>query len=134
MGYVSNAASGLTASLMVQLNSLTGSGVQFERLSGDLYEDRNFWPPFNFVNVSPTGLRSTFLIQNWALTGPLPILKAQKDSDDSDSGMSGGKKVGIAFGVVSGACLVGLAAKVYKKRQENIRRAQFGYYGNDDML
>ncbi|XP_019178092.1 PREDICTED: cyclin-dependent kinase inhibitor 1C-like [Ipomoea nil] len=54
------------------------------------------------------------------------------DRNDSDSGMSGGKKVGIAFGVVSSACLVGLAAKVYKKRQENIRRAQFGYYDNDD--
>lgn len=41
--------------------------------------------------------------------------------------MSGGKKAGIAIGVIAAAAAVGLAAVVYKKRQENIRRSRYGY-------
>ncbi|CAH9124308.1 unnamed protein product [Cuscuta epithymum] len=36
-----------------------------------------------------------------------------------------GRKVGIAFGVISGVCVVGFGAVVYKKRRENIRRSQY---------
>ncbi|EOA24815.1 hypothetical protein CARUB_v10018101mg [Capsella rubella] len=39
----------------------------------------------------------------------------------------GGKKVGIAFGVIAAVCVVGVAGFVYKKRQENIRRSRYGY-------
>lgn len=54
-------------------------------------------------------------------------------ADEHSSGMSSGKKVGIAFGVVLGVCAVGLGALVYKKRQQNIRRSEFGY-ATRDML
>ncbi|KAL3354619.1 hypothetical protein AABB24_018998 [Solanum stoloniferum] len=49
------------------------------------------------------------------------------ESSSSDGGMNGGKKAGVAFGVVAAACVVGLGALVYKKRRQNIRRAQFGH-------
>lgn len=52
----------------------------------------------------------------------------------SGGGMSGGKKAGIAVGVVAGACVVGLGALVYKKRQQNIRRSQYGYAARRDIL
>ncbi|KAL0390113.1 UNVERIFIED_CONTAM: hypothetical protein Scaly_0368400 [Sesamum calycinum] len=54
--------------------------------------------------------------------------------DDSSGGMSGGKKAGVAIGVISAACIVGLGALVYKKRQQNIRRAQYGYAARREFL
>ncbi|KAL0369669.1 UNVERIFIED_CONTAM: hypothetical protein Sangu_0285000 [Sesamum angustifolium] len=56
------------------------------------------------------------------------------DLDDSSGGMSGGKKAGVAIGVISAACVVGLGALVYKKRQQNIRRAQYGYAARREFL
>ncbi|XP_055834430.1 vegetative cell wall protein gp1-like [Solanum dulcamara] len=56
------------------------------------------------------------------------------ESSSSDGGMNGGKKAGVAFGVMAAACVVGLGALVYKKRRQNIRRAQFGYAGRRDFL
>ncbi|KAH0746823.1 hypothetical protein KY285_008480 [Solanum tuberosum] len=56
------------------------------------------------------------------------------ESSSSDGGMNGGKKAGVAFGVVAAACVVGLGALVYKKRRQNIRRAQFGYAARRDFL
>lgn len=44
-------------------------------------------------------------------------------------GLSGGQKVGVAIGVVAVVALVGLSAVVYRKRQQNIRRASYGGYG-----
>lgn len=49
-------------------------------------------------------------------------------------GMNGGKKAGIAVGVIAAACLVGLGGLVYKKRQDNIRRSQYGYAARRELL
>ncbi|KAL7115764.1 hypothetical protein ACP275_04G201500 [Erythranthe tilingii] len=54
--------------------------------------------------------------------------------DSSDGGMSGGKKAGIAFGVIGAACLAGLGVLVYKKRQLNIRRSQYGNAARREFL
>ncbi|KAK4358701.1 hypothetical protein RND71_020930 [Anisodus tanguticus] len=58
------------------------------------------------------------------------------DANESSSGdgMNSGKKAGVAFGVIAAACVVGLGALVYKKRRQNIRRAQFGYAARRDFL
>ncbi|KAL6516661.1 hypothetical protein OROGR_019966 [Orobanche gracilis] len=54
--------------------------------------------------------------------------------DDSSGGMSGGKKTGVAIGVIAAVCIVGVGTVVYKKRQKNIQRSQYGYAGRRDML
>ncbi|KAK1411969.1 hypothetical protein QVD17_32860 [Tagetes erecta] len=45
--------------------------------------------------------------------------------DSSSGGMSRGKKVGVAFGLLAAACLVGFGGMVYRKRQQNIRRTRY---------
>ncbi|GLT56773.1 hypothetical protein SLA2020_297920 [Shorea laevis] len=57
-----------------------------------------------------------------------------EEDKKSDGGMSGGKKAGIVIGVVAAACLVGIAGMVYKKRQQNIRRSQYGYSARREIL
>ncbi|KAM6578872.1 hypothetical protein CsatB_030709 [Cannabis sativa] len=57
-----------------------------------------------------------------------------ESNDSSGDGMSGGKKVGVAFGVIAAVCLVGLGGFVYKRRQDNIRRSQYGYAARREML
>ncbi|KAK4441171.1 hypothetical protein Salat_0452000 [Sesamum alatum] len=54
--------------------------------------------------------------------------------EESSSGMSAGQKAGVAIGVIAGACIVGAGAFVYKKRQQNIQRAQFGYDARREIL
>ncbi|EXB74653.1 hypothetical protein L484_007659 [Morus notabilis] len=54
--------------------------------------------------------------------------------EGSSGGMSGGKKAGIAVGVLAAACLVGLGGFVYKRRQDNIRRSQYGYSARREIL
>ncbi|KAL0284085.1 UNVERIFIED_CONTAM: hypothetical protein Sangu_2847800 [Sesamum angustifolium] len=54
--------------------------------------------------------------------------------EDSSGGMSTGQKAGVAIGVIAGACIVGAGAFVYKKRQQNIQRAQFGYDARREIL
>ncbi|KAL6506384.1 hypothetical protein OROGR_024565 [Orobanche gracilis] len=54
--------------------------------------------------------------------------------DDSSGGMSGGKKTGVAIGVIAAVCIVGVGGLVYKKRQRNIQRSQYGYAGRREML
>ncbi|KAI3849772.1 hypothetical protein MKW98_026686 [Papaver atlanticum] len=49
-------------------------------------------------------------------------------SSSSSSSISSGNKAGIVVGVLIGAVLVGLGGFVYKKRQDNIRRAHYGSY------
>ncbi|KAE8732987.1 Disulfide isomerase L-2 isoform 1 [Hibiscus syriacus] len=49
-------------------------------------------------------------------------------------GMSGGKKAGIVVAVVVAACLVVVGGLVYKKRQDNIRRSQYGYAARAELL
>ncbi|XP_057473575.1 vegetative cell wall protein gp1-like [Actinidia eriantha] len=53
---------------------------------------------------------------------------------ESSGGMKGGEKAGIVFGVIAGACLVGFGGMVYKKRQDNIRRSQYGYAARTQFL
>ncbi|CAI0397791.1 unnamed protein product [Linum tenue] len=52
----------------------------------------------------------------------------------NSSGMSGGKKAGIAVGLVAAVCVVGIGGMVYRKRQQNLRRAQFGSAARADLL
>ncbi|KAF6168613.1 hypothetical protein GIB67_005225 [Kingdonia uniflora] len=58
----------------------------------------------------------------------------QQDSSKSEvskksEGMSGGKKAGIVVGVLAVAGLVAVGVIVYKKRQDNLRRSQYGDIG-----
>ncbi|GJU63881.1 hypothetical protein Tco_1245716 [Tanacetum coccineum] len=52
-------------------------------------------------------------------------VKSEERKESSDKGMSGGKKVGVAFGLIAAACFVGFGGVVYRKRQDNIRRQQY---------
>lgn len=54
--------------------------------------------------------------------------------EDSSSGMSGAKKAGVAIGVVGAAVLAGVGVVVYKKRQQNIRRSEYGYAARREFL
>lgn len=56
------------------------------------------------------------------------------EKGEGSGGMKGGKKAGIVFGVAAAACVVGFGGVVYKKRQQNIRRAQYGYAARSDFL
>ncbi|KAL1544141.1 proline-rich receptor-like protein kinase PERK10 [Salvia divinorum] len=53
---------------------------------------------------------------------------------DSSGGISSGQKVGVAVGVIAGACIVGAGVVVYKKRQQNIQRSQYGYAARREIL
>ncbi|CAI0453045.1 unnamed protein product [Linum tenue] len=60
---------------------------------------------------------------------------ATEDGEIGDSsGMSGGKKAGIAVGLVAAVCVVGFGGMVYRKRQQNLRRAQYGYAARAELL
>lgn len=48
--------------------------------------------------------------------------------------MSGAKKAGVAIGVVGAAVLAGVGVVVYKKRQQNIRRSEYGYAARREFL
>ncbi|TMW83512.1 hypothetical protein EJD97_001492 [Solanum chilense] len=74
---------------------------------------------------------------------PAPNSKAASDISDesvdsskesSGGGMTSGKKAGIAVGVIAAVCFVGIGALVYKKRQQNIQRSQFGYDARREIL
>ncbi|XP_058199333.1 uncharacterized protein LOC131314371 [Rhododendron vialii] len=77
---------------------------------------------------------------------PSPVYKGEMSADaeaeaeeegekgEGSGGTKGGKKAGIVFGVVAAACVVGFGGVVYKKRQQNIRRAQYGYAARSDFL
>ncbi|XP_047964817.1 lysine-rich arabinogalactan protein 19-like [Salvia hispanica] len=54
--------------------------------------------------------------------------------EDSTGGMSGGQKAGLAVGVITGAFVVGAGVVVYKKRQHNIQRSQYGYAARREIL
>ncbi|CAA7390437.1 unnamed protein product [Spirodela intermedia] len=55
-------------------------------------------------------------------------------SGGGGGGMSGGQKAGLVVGVMMAATLVGLGAFVYKKRQDNVRRSQYGHDVRREML
>ncbi|KAL3530576.1 hypothetical protein ACH5RR_009898 [Cinchona calisaya] len=56
------------------------------------------------------------------------------DESNSSGGMSRRKKAGIAIGVIASVSVVGIGALVYRKRQQNIRRSQFGYAARREIL
>ncbi|XP_042475382.1 classical arabinogalactan protein 6-like [Macadamia integrifolia] len=56
------------------------------------------------------------------------------DPATSGGGLTGGQKAGVAVGIIAAACIVGLAGIVYKKRQDNIRRTQYGYAVRRELL
>ncbi|VFQ96598.1 unnamed protein product [Cuscuta campestris] len=58
----------------------------------------------------------------------------EEASGTTGGGMSRGRKAGIAVGVIAGACVVGIGAVVYKKRQRNILRSRYGYGGEREMV
>ncbi|OAY51628.1 classical arabinogalactan protein 10 [Manihot esculenta] len=61
-------------------------------------------------------------------------VEASGDQSKGSSGMSGGKKAGIAIGVILGAGVVVVGGLLYKKRQQNIRRSQYGYAARGELL
>ncbi|KAL3629530.1 hypothetical protein CASFOL_026752 [Castilleja foliolosa] len=54
--------------------------------------------------------------------------------EESSGGMKSGHKAAVAIGVIAGACLVGAGALVYKKRQQNIQRSQYGIAARREIL
>lgn len=52
----------------------------------------------------------------------------------SSSGMSTGRKAGVAVAVVFGVAFAAGGFAIYKKRQENIRRSQYGYAARRELL
>ncbi|XP_012447365.1 classical arabinogalactan protein 7 [Gossypium raimondii] len=60
--------------------------------------------------------------------------KESENKTGGGGGLNGGKKAGIVVGVVAAACLVGFGGLVYKKRQDNIRRSQYGYAARREIL
>ncbi|KAF3631501.1 putative protein disulfide isomerase-like 1-4-like [Capsicum annuum] len=58
----------------------------------------------------------------------------EESKESAGGGMTSGKKAGIAVGVIAAVCFVGLGALVYKKRQQNIQRSQFGYDARREIL
>ncbi|KAK9079088.1 hypothetical protein SSX86_000758 [Deinandra increscens subsp. villosa] len=61
-------------------------------------------------------------------------VKSEELNKSSSGGMSGGKKAGIAIGVIAAACVVGFGGLLYKKRQQNIRRAEFSSAARREFL
>ncbi|CAK9174381.1 unnamed protein product [Ilex paraguariensis] len=55
-------------------------------------------------------------------------------SEKSHGGLSGGQKAGIVIGVLAAACMVGLGCILYRKRQQNIQRSQYGYAARREIL
>ncbi|KAD3337249.1 hypothetical protein E3N88_32769 [Mikania micrantha] len=51
--------------------------------------------------------------------------KSEEPKESSSDGMSGGKKVGIAFGLIAAACAVIVGGVLYRKRRQNLRRAKY---------
>ncbi|KAI3706402.1 hypothetical protein L6452_24118 [Arctium lappa] len=61
-------------------------------------------------------------------------VKTEESKEASSGGMSTGKKAGIAIGVIGAACVVGFGGMLYKKRQYNIRRAEFSSAARREFL
>ncbi|KAL8496663.1 hypothetical protein ACS0TY_020379 [Phlomoides rotata] len=76
-------------------------------------------------SMSPSPAPDVFADDDWTTAGDV------KTKDDSE----GGKKAGITIGVIgAAACVVGVGAVVYKKRQRNIRRSQYSYVTRREIL
>ncbi|CAL9164419.1 unnamed protein product, partial [Musa hybrid cultivar] len=94
-------------------------------------------PPSEVSSPAPTPTPS-------ATPRPAPVpsneeIRSGEDADQAGEdvgggGMSGGKKAGIAVGVIMAAAVLAAGVVLYKKRQENIRRSRYGYATQRDML
>ena len=67
---------------------------------------------------------------------PLNHIDVDEKTEDSstEGGMSGSKKAGIAIGIIVAASVLMLAAMVYKKRQQNLRRNQYNFGVRRDII
>ncbi|KAI8524015.1 hypothetical protein RHMOL_Rhmol13G0116600 [Rhododendron molle] len=59
---------------------------------------------------------------------------ANDESKESQGGLTKGQKAGAALGTIAAVCIVALAAILYRKRQQNIQRSQYGYAARSEML
>lgn len=63
--------------------------------------------------------------------GPAPSSDSEDQvvasADKNKEGSSGGHKAGTVIGVMFGAFVVSFAGWIYKKRQDNIRRTNYGH-------
>lgn len=57
-----------------------------------------------------------------------------EEAEASKGGMNGGKKAGIAIGVIAALCFVGIGGIVYKKRRDNVRRSEYGNAARSSFL
>ncbi|XP_059664418.1 vegetative cell wall protein gp1-like [Cornus florida] len=83
------------------------------------------------ANTSPAPVPSPI---NDHIVSVKNAMNADAGEAESSGGAKGGHTAGMVFGVIAAACLVGFGGLVYKKRQDNIRRAQFGYTARRDLL
>ncbi|CAH1437947.1 unnamed protein product [Lactuca virosa] len=61
-------------------------------------------------------------------------VESEKPKDSSSKGLTSGKKAGISIGVIAAVCVVGFGGMLYKKRKQNIHRAQLGYIAREDFI
>ncbi|KAL0784873.1 hypothetical protein Bca101_001118 [Brassica carinata] len=77
---------------------------------------------------SPTTMPPGYIHQPPSLSPEESDLKYKDGSGtERESSSGGGKKAGIAVGVIAAASMVGLGGYVLKKRRENIRRSRYEY-------
>ncbi|CAI9778417.1 unnamed protein product [Fraxinus pennsylvanica] len=62
------------------------------------------------------------------------VSNVESERDSSSGGMNSGQKAGVAVAVVASACIVGVGALIYKKRQQNVIRSQYGYTARREIL
>lgn len=62
------------------------------------------------------------------------VTGGNESTESSSRGMSGGRKAGIAIGVMLAAGLVVVGGFVYKKRRDNVRRSQYGFAARREIL
>ncbi|KAK9279582.1 hypothetical protein L1049_013261 [Liquidambar formosana] len=92
------------------------------------------------AGASSVGSRSGFV--SAAFAGEIgfaePVAGAERREEREEvsegGGLSGKKKAGIAVAVIVVACVVVFGGVVYKKRQDNIRRSQYGYAARREIL
>lgn len=84
--------------------------------------------PSSSPSDSPTTMPPGYIHQPPSLSPEESDLKYKDGSGtERECSSGGGKKAGIAVGVIAAAGMVGLGGYVLKKRRENIRRSRYEY-------